>query len=726
MQWRTVTTVSVVSVALACALYWFIRSYIGYLSVYGTGANSLILYNMFRAKTVLGDGLTSWTLVPAPYFIDMVLSWPLSIYAQTYQQFEIAVVTVFFFLLLIGNTLLFFTITRSRVESLFLGAIATAGFYALTPLEILLHVYMNNHTTSAIAAVFSLAGLVWCVRKVTNTIISASHLLQFVALAALVAFVNTLSDPYFIIMLVVPAIVAMAVAAPKDNLVWALRRISLVVLAFVAGCFAALWMLGWLGDAIWPHRTDPPGGSPVAAVRTFAALAVRGPYLAYFAVALALVLLALYITIKHLRDCRSVRSAESVRLVALMVVFITSWALCVAVPLAKDDFYSGYEYRYILFPAILTADILALFVWTGGFGFYRAYGRQHATYLTLRHGVLFGFIALGFIFDFMWPTPMSGTAQAGINEYNKCFRTIDRKYDLKDGLGGVFPARFVNAYRLSPMGARRNAIIFIWGGLNEVRVTPTYNSLDWIQKTASRRERRINFVILRGLGSGTISNIVRDVGEPSFVERCPLPPGRASPTPMADQIWIYTSDDAQKKLADLVVEAANRGVFALGRNRDEQILNPRFAMMTPPGDGELVGEHRIWHRRKDRPGGAVAVTKPFFLPSGRYRMQLTGKITGGSANSSPGTFTLTVGWESKTVPLQTTKSGVLAEITSDICNMGGATSGVSTQMSVHAGAAEKIEISSIKVRRLKKYRSDAFAIFRLSTKSTMKLRSGGC
>jgi hypothetical protein len=393
-------TMITVSVALACALYWFLRSYTGYLSVYGTGGDSLILYNMLRAKAVLGDGLTSWTLLPAPVFIDMVLSWPLSVYAQTYQQFETAVFTVFFFLLLTGNTLLFFTITRSSVESLFLGAIATAAFYALTPLEILLHIYNNNHTTAAIAAVFAVAGLVWCVRKVTNTVGRANYLLQFVALAALVAFVNTLSDPFFIPMLIVPAIVAAAVAAPKDNLIWALRRISLVVLAFVVGCVAALWVLGWLGDAIWPHRTDAYGASPVAATRLFAALAVRGPYLAYFAVALALVLVALCITIKHLRDCRSVISAEAARFVALMVVFITSWALCVVVPLAKGAFYSGYEYRYILFPAILTADILVLFVRMDGFGFYRAYGRQHATYLTLRHGVLFGVIALGFFFRF--------------------------------------------------------------------------------------------------------------------------------------------------------------------------------------------------------------------------------------------------------------------------------------------------------------------------------------
>jgi hypothetical protein len=653
--------------------------------------DNLLAYNELLTWRQLGDPLTSFTLTPSPYFIDLLFQLPIALLSDDFERFAYWEALGYGTGAAAALIVLFRSLGASRWASALSSALTMTVYFLCFPQELVLHLHVPNHTSEVIGSILGLALLV----KLTKD--AARPLPREYALFGVLVFVSTLSSTFFFATFLVPALGALAVVAIDR----ARRRTALALMALAVVCAAAGTTVQALVSAYWwPIRKDIYLLTLRQSAEHLRDVLLQPNHRvapAGFAVGvtLALVLLA--------RSPRA-RRALCVPLVFYLVAVIS----CLGLPVARGAFQWTYSFRFLQVPALgSVAIVVACAV--------RAFSEAASTRRVLTRVASSLLIAgVPILLSFFRGPLTESSARSMTAPLLACMRSPEHLPLLEDGLASVLPARFMNASFRGPARGLPNLVVEIerW---HPPSLVSSENNISWFRDGYRKGAHSLNFVVTFQLPTESLAWLRRRVGEPDIVFRCPLPadwrPWRVADR-MDEQVetWVWTSAAAKKTLREMVLEDNMRGLFVRPSDH-EATIGAKWGMNGTEGT-ELVDGSLTWRRGEAR-YPRVAWTRPMFAPAGRYRADVELQVEGLTPAAAHGvTITAYLGaGPIARVEVPTGARSASFEYVSQ--NPGGAVSGFDTWFVVDAEpAAVRVAVHAIRLTRLEAAAVDPLRVFR--------------
>ena len=652
-------------------------------------ADNLLSYNALLTWRELGDPLTSFTLTPSPYFLDLLMQLPIASWTADFERFAWWEALAYASATCVAFVALFRALGASRWGSALAAALTMVTYFLCFPQALFLHLYVPNHTSEVIGSLF--AATLLC--KLTASAAPRRRLLA--AFSALV-FVSTLSSTFFIATFVIPALGALAVAArDRSRRRTALTSIALALVATAIGtvaqsAIAAFW---------WPIRKDVYAQTIRQSAQHLETVLAAPPHRVatiFFAVGIVLGVV-LWVRLRE-------RRVE-------LTFFLLAVLSCGALPVLRGAFEWTYSFRFLQLPALLC---LALVVGSLGFKASNAIASRPRFVRPIWGAVILATLALLLFFrgPLSESSPHSMTAPM-----LGCLRAPEHMSMLEDGLATAMPARYLNASFRGPAHEVPNVVVQIerW---HPPSLVATQNDLSWFRGGYRKGKRAINFVITFQLPTESLTWLRQRVGPPDVVFRCPIPedwrPWRLADRMNEDvETWVWTSVEAKKTLEELVLRDNMRGLFAFPSDH-EATMDAKWGMQSGSESSELAGNAWSW-RRREGTSSRVAWSRPMYVPAGRYRADVDilvdGPVPPGAVPPSNGVIVTTlVGTESVArVPVALGARGASFEYVNR--NPGGPTSGDNNWFVIDAEAADRVEVRGIRLTRLEASGPDPLRVF---------------
>ncbi|MDB4938031.1 MAG: hypothetical protein JWP87_5003 [Labilithrix sp.] len=643
--------------------------------------DNLVYYNMLLDWWRRGSPLHGHTLLPSPYFVDLVLQAGPALAARDFEAFVYFQALTYASLLFGGATLL----TRATASVPFwrasiVGCVAVALYFFVAPPSVNAHAFMQNHTSEVFCGLFT---LVFVFRHGTRA--GSREAIAYVLWIA----VNVASSPFFISTFVLPALAgALLVSGTRSITV---RRGA----AFV-GVTVAAAALGVVFDSLLSHWWWPIRGDDYAITTQVGASrllqVVRGGMPAFVPVVVVGVLggAGVVAVVRH--------STLDWRWLFVMTFGAVSLVTCVAMPVARGAFGSLYELRYVQEPVFLTCIAVA-------FAAVRGLARLAAghptivvpTWLSRAAMAMVTFVAL-----FFMKGPLAVAHGPSVTApMLQCFAAIEKGAGLHAGIASLPSARFLNAARL----AGSSQPIVELGPWHPPSLIASENNQLWLASSA--RTAVFDFIVTDAFSKETLALFRERIGAPSKVFTCPIPSVlSASPD---FEIWFYDEVGAQTRLRDMVLGDSMRARFAPWSTEKRVAVDLAWSMYAPEGGRELDGSGSfVWRQSPEKPAFAAARTGSMYLPSGDYQITLRAR------------FDAPTWQEPVIVAYQGARELGRAVMSRDrptvldvsLYNKGGPTSGALFFLVVIAGGAQSVTIDGLDIEQLRNPGPDLLRLFR--------------
>lgn len=665
-------------------------SYQGSRAIESVLADNLLSYNALLTWRQLGDPVTSFTLTPSPYFIDLIFQLPIALLTDDFERFAYWEALAYACATSGAFVALFRALGATRWGSALAAALTMAVYFLCFPQTLVLHLYVPNHTSEVIGSLLG-AALLLKMSKVAR-----APRRRTLALFGALVLVNMLSSTFFVATFLLPALGALAVlAVDRARRRTAAKLFGIALVSAAAGTFAQSWIAAFW----WPIRKDVYGLTVLQSAKHLETVLTKPEHrVATFFIALGLVL-AVGLLVR--------RPPLRVPLAFFLFVVLS----CAGLPVLRGGFEWTYSFRFLQLPALLS---LAVVVGTGVLGAFNAVKARPA--LTRTVWVVAAGATLLLLLFFRGPLSES-SARSMTAPMLGCMRAPEHMSLLEDGLATVLPARFINASFRGPSHAVPNVVVQLerW---HPPSLVASQNSTSWFRGGYRKGRRSINFVVTFQLPTESLAWLRQRVGAPDVVFRCPIPadwrPWRVADRMDEDvETWVWNGDDAKRTLEELVLHDNMRGLF-VSPSDHEATLDAKWGMQSGSEATELVGDAWKWQRR-DGASARVAWSRPMYVPAGRYRADVDLLVEGPS--TSPGaaanglTITALVGTESVArVPVAIGARSVSFEYVNR--NPGGPTSGDNNWFVFDAEAADRVEVRAMRLTRLDATGPDPLRVFR--------------
>lgn len=703
-----------VVVCFLCGVHAFEATYINSVRAGRSVApDTLIYYNAIAGWWHRGDTPLGETLLPSPYFIDMLLQLPLFGMSKDFEQFYYDLAMLYWGIVVSGLYLISRRVVRLSAAMAMAASVGTMWLYFATfPQEFIIHVFMQNHTSElGMSLLGAGAFLPRRFRAASGGEASRSRPSRWAIAQVLFVGVNVASSGFFIATYVVPFTAATLIdfAMFRKG-----RETAITLAAVVAGA-----LLGWMTDVfvsayLWPIRLDRYENG---ALESFAAWsnAVRiYSGRAFLWGALAATTVSTLIAVRRWR--RRVSEPEGGVTVALVAFGVTAALATNGVPVARGAFLSAYEFRYVQLPCVLA---VFAFVVVCGEGVRRLV-RRLPTWGAIEDGlrrksangaIVVAAIVASAVLVASLEGPLSRSSLASNTApLIECFERVQRDASLKEGVATVVLSRFLNAARARGGSESRDVIMemFHW---DPPSVQPSENNRVNFREI-ERRGRTINFIATDRFSRRGLEYFVSRVGRPDRTFRCPMPSDWVVDNAKTFEIWVYDTRAAQDRLAKLVAGDPMRGVFGPPWHEKTLDIQPIWGMVAAKENSVLEDGRWVWRSEEHPPAAVVASSKPFFVPSGRYRATVEVSATGSENEALPRAEFVAA------LSGRILSRGFLirgesrAVIEFDVYNHGGPTSGEYLDVFLVAGRAERIEVSGMTVEQLESTGVDVLRLVR--------------
>jgi hypothetical protein len=650
--------------------------------------DNLLAYNELLAWWQLGDSPTGFTLTPSPYFIDLVYQLPLAVLCDDFERFAYWEAVGYALATAASLVALFRAVGFNRWTAALASALTMGGYYLVFPQELVLHLFVPNHTSEMIGSLLG-ASLLLRLVDVERSPRQRWRAVLFVLLVT----VNALSSTFFTATFVLPALGLLAfIALRRPRRRNAAGLAALVVGAVATGTyFQALIAARW-----WPIRKDIYGLTLAQSAEHLRTVLLQHSHLVapVFFVAGVVTAVLLIVRARRYRDA--------------LVIYIGAVMCCGLLPVLRGAFMWAYSFRFLQLPALASFAVVV------------GAAVLHAASITARRPGLArasgaATIAGTTVLFCFFHGPLSEfDARSMTAPLLECFAAPEHRPLLEDGLGTVLPARYLNAsFRGPAHGRPKNVVIGIeqW---HPPSLVASQNDVEWFRDGYRHGRASPNFLVTFGVPTASLAWYRRRIGEPDIVFRCPVPADwrrwQTPDRPDEDvETWVWKSDDAKRNLVDMVLHDNMRGLFFRPRDH-EATIDARWGM-DATDDSVLEGDAWTWQRRKGG-GSRPAWTRPMFAPAARYRADVDLTVDGPAQPGMPGAIiTAYVGAEKvATAPVAAFATSASFEYVSN--NPGGPTSGDNTMFAIDAYSSDRISVRSIRLTRLEAAGADPLRVFR--------------
>jgi hypothetical protein len=693
---------------LAVTMAFVVRAFDGAYATLRAGASvapdDLIYYNMVQTWWRHGDSPTGHTLLPSPYFIDLVLQIPIAILAPDFERFAYFLALAFCLLIACSLFAASRVVVGGRVGLAgVVAALTVIGYYGLAPPRLIAQICIQNHTTEIFATLGTIAALHWLHQA------KGRRKRYAAALYTLVIAVCVTSSPFFIATYCIPAAVGAAALLGTPAVTW--RRLLGFLALTSAGALIGLVTIAAIDRYWWPVRGDAYGLTLAQSWLAFRET-ISLPEVVPLAVATALAGIACTVIAAALRARRSVHHG-AIFYAAFVAAAIVS---CSAIPVLRRAFSNPYEIRYLQLPFILGVQchagaLVAAILYLAN----RA--RQKRTLSLPRwsaRGAVLALMVAAIVAAATVRGPLTiFSAGSKTSAAIACFAAAEKEHGLEDGLAAIWSARYFNAARHSAGWRSKHVLIQMDHWRHPPPVSAIYNNLFWFNDGLRHGRGRVNFLATHLFSEASLRFVRERIGTPDEIVSCPVPVDSREPgSGETFEIWVWKSAPAVERLTEMVVRDNARSPFspAIGEKRQE--IDVAWGMHTGCDDTEamLIGKRRVWHRGI-RCEGPFLFTPPFTIPSGRYRIDLEFAATPAAADSSAGFVTLHVGsTQLSRIPLPAGMHHVAWE--ADVHNRGGPTSGDAVTLTVLPADTDVLEVSGMTLTQLRPEAIDPFRVFR--------------
>jgi hypothetical protein len=693
--------------------------------------DNLIYFTLIKNAVLQNQPLSGQTLLPAPYFIEMAMQFPLAIWINDYGYFVYLLALIFAIILYLAVFLLCDIISVSpSFAGLYAGA-ALVIFYSCTPTAIVLHAFMQNHVIASIATIFGLFLLLKFLLSESERPCSANAKdgslcsRRWITLLTICNIVNIVSDPYYLVTFALPALTVCLVLL--SSYLFSVRSILMLIAVLLASSLLSLWLLEFINSNIWPHRIDlyhAPisfiGHQVVSVARIHGLFQLfTNPEYAFFRRALlvlfvtcCLAVIALWRHIHVQRPTSDVMSLSGARALSfsflvMFIFFISATAFCFIAPLTRGAFATPYAYRYILVLAMFLPVISVAILGTLIHVFIKQLMILSSTKVTPPGSTNLVFVALLSIMSAIEVarTPRSiDDPRFFLSKTLKCIHQIEAMNDLHFGLGDGWAGKVINAARYI-YHDRQPYFMFQYefSDLQSYRAAP-YSNIYWFDGYRIGPSAVFDYIMTISNTSGSRMKELFDiVGAPDLYRTCQTPDRRLF------NVFIYKNTDKQRRLRSFVLEDNTRETFFPFSRENSLEISVPVGMISVQGEGQREDAVRVWERAVNRPYGRFATTKPIFLPPGDY--EVTASIEGRGTPSTPSVLMeVSIAGEVKK-QVNVYPENVVTTVKFTVDKKAGPTSGAATNIAFFALDAKRVELRQLKIIRLRNHSSSPFWMF---------------
>lgn len=703
---RIVERANVVVLAWAAMLHAFDAAYSKVRAIAAVPADSLIHYNMLLTWWRHGDSPRGYTLTPSPYFVDILLQLPLVFLAPDFERFSYALAATYA-LLLTGSLYLVMRIAldASCVVALAVACASLVAFYKLAPFSLVLHSFIYNHTSE----VFTTLGLVALAHAWFRPEARKRRYAPIVYVFLVAACIA--SSPFFIATYCIPTALAAAAVAGTAYLPW--RRFAWFIGLTVLGSVVGLVALALISRYWWPIRGDRYFLTWWKSYKLFKHTLVTEPGLARLAWATAIGALVSIGLVIYGRWTRALRTPT----IFLLAMFPAAVFACVALPIKRGGFSSGYELRYVLLPWLLAtafyAGVAATLIQRIGEKLISKYrDRLPAAPRWLGWTTaLLGVVGLALLATCHGPATVFET-RSTTSPAIRCFADAERTGVLQDGIATPWMARYLNAARLAPSWRSPYVIVEILAS-DPPNLHPQENNPLWFDGTYRGGRAKLNFLVTYAMDEPVLAFWRKALGPADRTISCPIPVDMRRDERQTFELWVYDREPALQTLEQIVMRNNLRSPFVPVVGATKMVIDPTWGMVSEPVDGELVAGRRAWRRGVHRDTGAMLTTGIMWLPSGRYRLAVDIAAIPQVPGAAP-VAEVVVRMERRkpdVARLPIAAGSHRVELEFEISNLGGPTSGDLMTAQVLPRAAESIEISGMTLTLIDLHGVDPFRIF---------------
>jgi hypothetical protein len=707
MRWKeNLARIGAVVLALCAMLRGFDAAYLAYrLTPVAVPPDSLIHYNGLLWWVRFGDSPRGFTLTPSPYLIDVALQLPMSVLVPNFEHFSYRLGEIYALMFLVTlYMVLRYALATTRLVAFVIACLGVIGYYHLAEWGLYEHAFMANHT-SLVPATLAVVALVFALFRPEAKPRRLAPLYYVLAL-----FVCVLSDPFAIGTYCVPA--CCAATALLGTPAMRLRRLIWFVALTGIATIAGLVALALMARYIWPVRGD-----------NYAYTATQSLHLVWKMVTtvdgmwritiLAVVGAAASTALFFIGRRKGTLNAPALFMLAYLPTCLVA---CVVLPIKRGAFDSPYALRYITLPWLLITTLFAAFVVLGVNALVKRSLRDRAMTIPRwgTHAAAGGLAAVGLVTVLTGHGPVKMFSQeATTGAMLRCVNKIERNAQLQDGLGDVYIARFVNAARLSSYWHSPYVVVQVYESPPPFQNARESNVL-WYNDDVWRQGRaKINWFATHNMPDVTVQSVRDTIGEPDQIHECPSPVDMRPDAKPTFQIWVWDRPDAQQRLAELMTRNNMRSPFSPAIGKTRMPIDMNYGMYTDAKSGQYLDGHRLW-RRGEHLEGHLAYIRHFWVPSGRYRIELDLASVPRTPTSSA-VAELVVHMERRTKPIAQfpiPPGATRHTFELDIDNFGGATSGDLLWMYLHTRDAERLDLSSMTLVLVEPKGIDPFRIFR--------------
>jgi hypothetical protein len=664
--------------------------------------DSLIHYNMLLDWFRLGDTPRGFTLTPSPYLIDIALQMPLVLLAPDFECFAYLLALVYA-VLIFGSLYAVLTIVfcGDRITAVLAAALTVIGFYSLAPFGLILHSFIYNHTSE----VFSALALVALVHVLFGR--PGQRNRYAVAVYAIAVTALMMSSPFFIATYCVPMAIALASIVDTEQVRW--RRLAVFLGITAAGAVIALIALALVGRYFWPVRADRFPRTFWQAYRAFKHTVFINPRLRHISWA-AMVALVGYTALAIIGWWR--RWLPQLR---FLLAFAPAVMLsCILLPLKRGGFSGEYELRYMQLTWLATCAFYAV----AAVCLVRHLVRRMvsdrrpadaqrwavAAAAALAAGAIALFASANGPLSLFDPASTTGPAM-------RCFVDADRSGTLQDGVATTWMARYFTAARLGSSDSSHVVVQISPDG--QPIIDPHENNLAWFNHGYRNGRGTLNFLVTHGFDERALRAWRERLGVPDRTISCPAPSDILPQLGPSFELWIWDREDVQHKLAEFVTHDNMRSPFAPLNGATSMAIDLVWGMQAEPKDGSLSDRRREWRRGIHRDGGTLASTRPLFVPSGRYRLELDLSTIAQAGSTRPvAEVVIAMDYHPRVERFPIAAGVQHAVLEVDIDRVGDAVSGDNVSISLVAGAAESIDLTAMTLTALSLRGISPFQIFR--------------
>jgi hypothetical protein len=699
-------------VALAAMVRVFDRAFLAFRLVpIAVPPDSLLHYNAFLWWTRFGDSPRGFTLTPSPYFLDLVMQLPLSVAATDFEHFSYRLSELYALLFLATTyVLLRYALRTTRLVAFVIASAGTAGFYALAPWGFYEHAFMANHT-SLVPASLAVVAVVFALFRPEARPRRLAPLLY-----ALAVFACVFADPFTIGTYCVPACGAVTLLLGTQWVTWR-RLVCFVGLTGVA-TVAGLVAVAAVARYVWPIRGDNYVNSATKSFHMFVRMVKTADGVQLVAVLCVVATIATTALFVHAR-----RKSRLNGPALFMLAFIPlSLIACTILPIKRGAFDDAYALRYVTMPWLLITTFYAALVVLGVRALALRWSRTRSlpSWLAWAAGPVLAACALATCYTAHGPVKMFGN-ESSTGAMLRCFKNAEKNAGLQDGLATVYVARYVNAARHARKWKSPYVVVEVYPSAPPMQ-EPRESNVLWYNDDVYRQGRaKINWVATHHMSPDAMNATAAIAGPPDRIIECPqaidkrpdqgqLGPSDGKPS---FEIWIWDREESQRKLGELMTRSNIRSAFSPVLGKTRMPIDLEYGMAADGAHSKLVDGHRIWERGV-HVEGSMAFIRVFWVPSGRYRIDLDLASVPHGPNATA-VAELVIEQDHAKEPIARFPIAPGNDHPSfmiNIDNFGGATSGDLIWMNLYTRDADRLDLSSMTMTLVEPKGIDPFRIFR--------------